>query len=205
MEENNKIFCMLEKKRDFKSCFFFNFLLGLFYARVLNMNSIFLSLSITLSFFSFYFFYFENFTICNLQESQSGAALDIGAEKGSNISTGWAQIEEREIQQVLRTERHAKCQNMDMSCFPLLPMPTTTSSVAIASATRNTQVYQKRGFFNYYYNNNEQENAHQHNPRTLELFPLNKDGQDDICQAAAANVASMDTSEQFFEFLPLRN
>lgn len=141
-----------------------------------------------------------------MQESPSGAALDIGAaEKGSNISAGWAQIEEREIQ-VMRTERHAKCQNMDMPCFPpfiTMPMPTTTSSVA--NATRNTQVYQKRGFFNYYYNNNEEENAHEHNnPRTLELFPLNKDGQDEIC-LAAANVASMDTSEQFFEFLPLRN
>lgn len=157
---------------------------------------------------------------------ESAAALDI-TEKGSSGTTGWAQFEERSANQVLKkniAERDAaKCQNMEMlPCFfppPITTMPTTTTSV-VTHRTRTTQlltpdqIYNlpsvlNREGFNYIYH--QEINA---DPRTLDLFPHKRDNhdQDAICLTERKSMfcsnASMDseiTSNQFFEFLPLRN
>ncbi|XP_027348299.1 WUSCHEL-related homeobox 6-like [Abrus precatorius] len=143
--------------------------------------------------------------------AEESAVLDI-AEKGSSV---WTQFEERGIQVLRRNtaERQAKCQNMEMPCFPPISMAVPTSSAA--HRTHNTQLLTPQNFnlpsvlnresFNYY----DEENA---DPRTLDLFPLKRDDQNGICLAErkpmfCAN-ASMDSeiaSNQFFEFLPLRN
>ncbi|KAK7400748.1 hypothetical protein VNO78_12046 [Psophocarpus tetragonolobus] len=148
--------------------------------------------------------------------AEESAALDI-AEKGSN---GWTQFEERGIQ-VLRkniAERQAKWQDMEMPCFPPITMPVpTTSSVSahITTHNNNTQLLTpqfynlpsvlNRESLNYY----GEENA---DPVTLDLFPHKRDDQDGLCFAERKSMfcanASMDTeitSNQFFEFLPLRN
>ncbi|KAE9597298.1 hypothetical protein Lal_00007584 [Lupinus albus] len=140
--------------------------------------------------------------------AEEPGTLDI-AEKGSNW---WTQIEERGIH-VLRTntaENPAKCPNMEMPC--LTPITTEFTTYVAANTTCNTQHLTPQHYnlplllnkesFNYY----DEENAY---PRTLELFPLKRDGQDDQRKSRFYdNAASMDTeitSNQFFEFLPLRN
>ncbi|KAK7251996.1 hypothetical protein RIF29_35654 [Crotalaria pallida] len=152
------------------------------------------------------------------EHAEESVALDI-AEKGSNW---WTQFEERGVH-VLRTnmaEKPAKCPNKEMPSLP--PITTSSYDVAAAQTTNNTQplnitphhqnynlplVLNNRESFN---NHDDEENAY---PRTLELFPLKRDEQDGISLTARksrfyAN-ASMDTTEipsnQFFEFLPLRN
>ncbi|CAL0313586.1 unnamed protein product [Lupinus luteus] len=139
------------------------------------------------------------------EHAEEPATLDI-AEKGSNW---WTQIEERNIH-ILRTntaENPAMCPNMEMPC--LTPI---TTYVAAHTTCNNTQPLTPQNYnlpvelnkesFNYY----DEENAC---PRTLQLFPLKRDGQDDERKSRFYdNAASMDTeitSNQFFEFLPLRN
>nr|KYP32631.1 hypothetical protein KK1_046627 [Cajanus cajan] len=148
--------------------------------------------------------------------AEESAALDI-AEKGSN---GWTQVDERGMQ-VLRknlSERQAKWQDMEMQmpCVPpLVTMAAPTTTVA-AHRTHNTKILTPQNYNNLPYVLNREnlsycdgENA---DPRTLDLFPLKRDDQDGICIAERKSMfcasASMDTeitSNQFFEFLPLRN
>ncbi|CAL0331293.1 unnamed protein product [Lupinus luteus] len=146
--------------------------------------------------------------------AKKSAALDI-AEKGSNW---WTQFEDRSIH-VLRTdiaEKPAKCPNMEKPC--LIPITTASTSYVPAHTTHNTQLLTPPSYnlpvllnmerFKYY---DDEENAY---PRTLQLFPLKRNDQDGISHSErksrfyATNAASMDTeitSNQFFEFLPLRN
>ncbi|KAF1861775.1 hypothetical protein Lal_00026215 [Lupinus albus] len=143
-------------------------------------------------------------------------ALDI-AEEGSNW---WTKFEDRNIH-VLRTdiaEKPARYPNMEKPC--LIPITTASTSYVPTHTTHNTQVLAPPNYnlpvvlnmerLNYY--DNDEENAY---PRTLELFPLKSDDQDGISHSErksrfyATNDANMDTDEitsnQFFEFLPLRN
>ena len=98
-------------------------------------------------------------------------------------------------------------------------MPTTTSSAAAYRTCSNnnfTQLLSPQNYdllpsnkvnFNYY----EEQNTDY--PRTLDLFPAKEDKQDGISEIKSMFCvnASMDTHEinsssnQFFEFLPLRN
>ncbi|KAG5010838.1 WUSCHEL-related homeobox 1 [Glycine soja] len=146
------------------------------------------------------------------------SALDI-AEKGSN---GWTQFEERGSIQVLRrniSEKQAKLQEMEMPCFlPItIAAPTTTSH---RTTTHNTQLLSPQNYNNLssslinreslnYYGGDENADS-----RTLDLFPHKRDDQDGISLAerksssmlcASASMDTEITSNQFFEFLPLRN
>ncbi|TKY58982.1 WUSCHEL-related homeobox 1 [Spatholobus suberectus] len=141
--------------------------------------------------------------------AEESAAMDI-AEK---VSNGWTQFEERGTQVLGRNtaERQAKWQDMEMPCFP----PITMAALTTAHRTHNTQLLTHQNYnlpsdlnresLNYY----DEGNA---DPRTLDLFPHKRDDQDGICLAERKSMlcasASMDTeitSNQFFEFLPLRN
>ncbi|XP_004505406.2 uncharacterized protein [Cicer arietinum] len=155
---------------------------------------------------------------CSEHAEENAVALDI-AEKGSS---GWAQFEERDIQlQVLRkniAEKQGKCQNIEIPYyFPPFTIPTTTTSSTSVAAYRtlcsnnnNTQILTPPNYvlnrenLKYY----EEQNAE---PRTLDLFPVKGDHelQDQRKSMFCVN-DSMDTeiitsSNQFFEFLPLRN
>ncbi|KAJ1384617.1 Homeobox-like domain superfamily [Sesbania bispinosa] len=141
--------------------------------------------------------------------AEESAALDI-SEKGSS---GWAQFEERGIQVLRRSisqaERQAKCQNIEMPCFQApITMPMPQRQQLLTPQNYDLQSVFNRGIsFNYY----DEENA---DAKTLDLFPVKRDDQQDgICVAPERKSmlcgnASMDTeitSNQFFEFLPLRN
>ncbi|KAK7317885.1 hypothetical protein RJT34_02482 [Clitoria ternatea] len=151
--------------------------------------------------------------------AEESAALDI-AEKGS-------QFEERGDIQLLRRDiaerQQAKCQNMEMPCFSPISVAAPTTSVA-EHRTHNTQHFMTPQ--NYYCNlppsvlNNrsqgfnfyDEENA---DPRTLDLFPHKRDDEKDgvcvtdrksmFCATASASMDTEISSNQFFEFLPLRN
>lgn len=117
-------------------------------------------------------------------------------------------------------ERQGKCQNIEIPyCFNPFTMPATTSSAAYRTtcSNNNTQLLTPQNYdllpsnkvnFNYY----EEQNADY--PRTLDLFPAKEDKQDGISERKSmfcVNASMMDTHEinsssnQFFEFLPLRN
>lgn len=130
--------------------------------------------------------------------------MDI-AEKGSNR---WTQFEDRGLQVLRKNLAERQLQTP-------ITMASPTSSVA-EHKTHNTQLLTPQNFnflpsvlnresLNFY----DEENA---DPRTLDLFPLKRDEQDGIYLAERKSMfcssSSMDTeitSNQFFEFLPLRN
>ncbi|XP_057420615.1 WUSCHEL-related homeobox 6-like [Lotus japonicus] len=134
--------------------------------------------------------------------AEESAALEIIAEKGS-------------IELAQLAEIQAKCQNMEMPFFLPISMEATTSESAqcrprhtqlLTHETYNlTSVLNRESYFSYYNEENE-------DPRTLDLFPVKRDDQDGNCfdekkSMFCAN-ASMDSevnSNQFYEFLPLRN
>lgn len=133
---------------------------------------------------------------------QESAALEIIAEKGS-------------IELAQLAEIQAKCQNMEMPFFLPISMEATTSESAqcrprhtqlLTPETYNlTSMFNRGSYFNYYNEENE-------DPRTLDLFPVKRDDQDGNCFderksmiCANASMNSEVTSNQYFEFLPLRN
>ncbi|KAE9607301.1 hypothetical protein Lalb_Chr09g0328591 [Lupinus albus] len=208
---------MFEKREAAKAVFFLTFCWGCFkpdfrLSWSCELNELSLSFSTFLVLILNCFLH-QTFTTFNLQEFD---ALDI-AEEGSNW---WTKFEDRNIH-VLRTdiaEKPARYPNMEKPC--LIPITTASTSYVPTHTTHNTQVLAPPNYnlpvvlnmerLNYY--DNDEENAY---PRTLELFPLKSDDQDGISHSErksrfyATNDANMDTDEitsnQFFEFLPLRN
>ncbi|KAK4263965.1 hypothetical protein QN277_029310 [Acacia crassicarpa] len=125
------------------------------------------------------------------------------------------QREERETQ-ILRMKseenREAKCQIKDM-CYFLSNSKNLIKSIANTSTT--THHTQTSNPANSYCHEEDEEVA---DHRTLKLFPLKRSDEDDDDECTESskrkfcsfnNTASMDseeiTSNQFFEFLPLRN
>ncbi|CAJ2650260.1 WUSCHEL-related homeobox 1-like protein [Trifolium pratense] len=142
-----------------------------------------------------------------LKETGSGVKETKKWGTTSNFSEQAEDIAEKGSIQVLRkniaAERQRKCQNIEIPYY-FTPF-TKTSSVAAANRTCSNN--------NTPHPNYEEQNADY--PRTLDLFPIKEDEQDGICLSErkslfCVNASSMDTHEitssnQFFEFLPLRN
>ncbi|KAI4313775.1 hypothetical protein L6164_026729 [Bauhinia variegata] len=121
--------------------------------------------------------------------ADESASLDI-AEREAN---GWTRFKERETLVLRRNtaEREAKCQNKQMPClspYHLKDISTSTAKSEAAHRRPNPQLL------------------------PLELFPLKRDDQEENSPfksksrfCASASVDSEITSNQFFEFLPLKN
>jgi hypothetical protein len=100
-------------------------------------------------------------------------------------------------------ERQGKCQNIEIPYY-LTPF-TKNSSLAAAYRTCSNNSTPHPNY--------EEQNADY--PKTLDLFPIKENEQDGSCLTErksmfCVNASSMDTHEitssnQFFEFLPLRN
>ncbi|KAL1321258.1 hypothetical protein HN51_065982 [Arachis hypogaea] len=135
-----------------------------------------------------------------VQESMT--AVDI-SEKESN---GWNEFEERVLRRN-RSERQAKYFN--------IPSINIAATASVASQiTHNIQLLSTH-HHPQHHNYNKQDNTSSH-PRTLELFPIHKnhDDDDDIISfsdrksnklCANASMEEALSCDQFFEFLPLRN
>ncbi|XP_028759055.1 WUSCHEL-related homeobox 6-like [Neltuma alba] len=131
------------------------------------------------------------------------------AERGAYRRT---QREERETR-ILRIKREksqeAKCQIGDMSCF------LSNSKHLIKSITTSTTTHHTQNSNPTNYDRSAEEEEEVADDRTLELFPLERSDEDEgLCvterrkEKFCSFNASMDseiTSNQFFEFLPLRN
>ncbi|KAI4357637.1 hypothetical protein L6164_001574 [Bauhinia variegata] len=151
--------------------------------------------------------------------ADESASLDIAERK----SDKWTQFKERETLVLRRKE--AKCQNMQMPrSLPyhledISPTASTASEAAAAHRSPSSQLLTPLCYSLPFLLNREsltcygEENAETHD-QTLELFPLKRDRDQDgnspikskarFC-CASASVNTEISSNQFFEFLPLKH
>ncbi|KAI5387128.1 hypothetical protein KIW84_073331 [Lathyrus oleraceus] len=143
-----------------------------------------------------------------LKETGSGVKETKKWATTSNCSEQAEDISEKRSIQVLRkniaTESEGKCQNIEI---PYYLTPFTSAAYRTCSNSNTPQSYGLLPFdkenFNYY----EEENAGP-SPRTLDLFPVKEDEQDGkpmCCVNDSMDTEVTSSSNQFFEFLPLRN
>ncbi|KAL5055718.1 hypothetical protein RYX36_036400 [Vicia faba] len=141
-----------------------------------------------------------------LKETCSGVKETKKWATTSNCSEQVENIVEKGSIQVLRknvaAESEGKCQNIEI---PYYFTHFTSAAYRTCSNSNTPQIYDLLPFnkenFNYYEEENE-------GLRTLDLFPVKEDEQDGksmLCVNDSMNTEVTSSSNQFFEFLPLRN
>ncbi|XP_058735382.1 WUSCHEL-related homeobox 6-like [Vicia villosa] len=150
----------------------------------------------------------SNSEAAGLKETGSGVKETKKWATTSNCSEQAEEIAEKGSIQVLRkniaAESEGKCQNIEIPYY-FTPFTSPAYRTCSNSISNTPQSYDLLPFnkenFNYY----EEENAA---PRTLDLFPVKEDEQDGksmLCVNDSMETEIASSSNQFFEFLPLRN